>query len=58
VEDLKHRYEKVLTDAAECDMVGNLASDQTKRQMFPALAEQYRRMAEALRQEIERRNAA
>ena len=56
--DLKLRYEKVLADAAECDLVGNLAADKEKRDMFRSLAEQYRRMAEALKQEISRREAA
>jgi hypothetical protein len=58
VEDLKKRYEKVLADAAECDLIGSLAADKEKREMFRALAAQYRRMAEALKQEIERRAAA
>jgi hypothetical protein len=58
VQDLKERYEKVLADAAECDLVGSMAADKEKREMFRSLAEQYRRMAEALKQEIDRRAAA
>jgi hypothetical protein len=49
---------KILADAAECDLVGSLAADKEKREMFRGLAEQYRRMAEALKQEIDRRAAA
>ena len=58
MQDLKARYEKVLADAAECDLIGSLAADEEKRQMFRSLGEQYRRMAEALKQEISRRDAA
>jgi hypothetical protein len=58
VEDLRTRYEKVLSDAAECDLIGSLAADEEKREMFRSLAEQYRRMGEALRQEMDRRKAA
>ena len=58
LQDLKERYEKVIADAAECDLVGSLAADQEKREMFRALAAQYRRMAEALKMEMERRSAA
>lgn len=58
MQDMKFRYEKVLADAAECELVRSLAADPEKREMFGRLAEQYRRMAEALKQEMERRAAA
>ena len=58
MQDLKTRFEKLLADAAECDMIGNLAADKEKREMFRSLGQQYRRMAEALRLEIARREAA
>ena len=57
MQDLKDRYEKILADIAECDLIGSLAADEEKRQMFRSLGEQYRRMAEALKQEIDRRQA-
>jgi hypothetical protein len=56
--DLRARYEKVLADAAECELIRSLASDPEKRKMFDDLARQYRRMADALKQEIDRREAA
>lgn len=58
MQDLKQRYEKVIADAAECELIRSLAADPEKRKMFGDLAQQYRRMADALRQEIERRDAA
>jgi hypothetical protein len=58
VQDLQTRYEKVLSDAAECDLIGRLAVDEEKRVMFRDLGEQYRRMAEALKLEIDRRRTA
>ena len=56
MQDLKARYEKVVADIAECELIGSLAADAEKRQMFRDLAAQYRRMAEALRSEIDRRS--
>jgi hypothetical protein len=56
--DLKARYEKVMADAAECELICSLATDPEKRKVFGDLARQYRLMAEALKQEIDRREAA
>ena len=56
MQDLKARYEKVLADAAECELIRSLAADPEKRKMFGDLAAQYRRMADALKQEIDRRD--
>ena len=56
MQDLKARYEKVVADIAECELIGSLAADAEKRQMFRDLADQYRRMSEALKQEIDRRS--
>lgn len=58
MQDLKTRYEKVLADAAECDLIASLATDEEKRKMFRSLGDQYRRMADALKSEIARRDAA
>lgn len=55
MQDLKARYEKVVADIAECELIGSLAADKEKREMFRDLGEQYRRMAAALKQEIDRR---
>ena len=56
MQDLKNSYNKVVADIAECEMIGSLASDPDKRRMYRDLAEQYRRMAHALKQEIDRRS--
>ena len=53
--DLNARLEKLLADAADCDLVGNLATDVAKRTTFRRLAEQFRTMAEDVRAEIARR---
>lgn len=58
MQDIKNRLEKLLTDAAECDLIGNLAADEEKRATFRKLAEQYRSMAEQMKAEIARREAA
>jgi hypothetical protein len=58
MQDLKTRYEKVLADAAECELIRDLATDTAKREMFGSLAQQYRQMAEALKREISSREAA
>ena len=57
MQDLKARHDKLIADAAECDLIRRLAVDPEKRNMFGDLAAQYRRMADALRQEIVRRGA-
>lgn len=54
MQDLKTRYEKVLADAAECELIRGLATEPEKRKMFGDLAAQYRRMAEAIKQELSR----
>jgi len=56
MEDLKTRLERLLIDAAECDMIANLATAKDKRETFRALAEQYRKMADAIRQVIAARS--
>jgi hypothetical protein len=48
--DLKTRLEKLIADAAECDLIASLAAEADKRKAFRDLAEQYRRMADAIRQ--------
>ena len=50
--DLQARYEKLLADAADCEIVGHLAVDSGKRATFMRLAEQYKEMAERIRDEI------
>ena len=57
MKDLKERLDKLLTDAADCDLIGSLAVDTSKRTMFRRMAEQFRLMAADLKVEIMRREA-
>jgi hypothetical protein len=45
MQDYKARIEKLLTGAAECDLIANLATDKQKRELFQKLAHDYREMA-------------
>jgi hypothetical protein len=45
VEDLQARLEKLLTDAEDCALIGNLATDVRKRDLFHRLAADLRGMA-------------
>lgn len=56
--DLEARFEKLLADAADCDLISSLAADMRKRAAFARLASQYKAMAEAIREEIEARKSA
>jgi hypothetical protein len=58
MQDLKDRLEKMMADAADCELIGSLATDAAKRAMFRRLAEQFRAMAEELKAGIARREGA
>jgi hypothetical protein len=58
MQDLKDRLEKMMADAADCELIGSLATDTAKRAMFRRLAEKFRGMAEELKAEIARREGA
>jgi hypothetical protein len=45
VEDLKVTLEKLLTDAEDCAVIGKLATDEKKRELFNRLATDLRSMA-------------
>jgi hypothetical protein len=45
VEDLQARFEKLLTDAEDCALIGKLAADVRKRDLFNRLATDLRGMA-------------
>jgi hypothetical protein len=45
VEDLQPRLEQLLTDAEECALIGKLATDIRKRDLFNRLAADLRGMA-------------
>ena len=51
--DFKERIDKLLTDAADCELIGNLAGDPTKRTSFRHLAGQFRTIALRLKAEME-----
>jgi hypothetical protein len=44
MQDLKAKREKFLADAADCDMIGNLAAEPAKRELFRRLAADLRQM--------------
>jgi hypothetical protein len=45
VEDLQARLEKLLTEAEDCALIGKLANDAEKRDLFNRLADDLRGMA-------------
>jgi hypothetical protein len=45
MEDLSARLEKLLTEAADCELIGKLATDPNKRALFQKLATDLRSMA-------------
>jgi hypothetical protein len=49
MEDLRTKLDKLIADAAECDLIANLAAEKDKREAFRSLAVQYRKMADAIR---------
>ena len=51
VEDLKAGLEKLINDAAECDLTASLAVEDDKRRKFGSLAAQYR-VADKLRKTL------
>jgi hypothetical protein len=53
MQDYKTRFEKLISDAAECDLIGNLAADATKRASFRRLAEQFRALATQLKADMD-----
>jgi hypothetical protein len=44
MQDTKDKRETFLADAAECDMIGNLAAEPEKRELFRRLAADLRQM--------------
>ena len=51
-QDIQARIDKLLADAADCELICNLSTDVRKRAAFARLASQYTAMAEALRDEV------
>ena len=52
--DLKAKLEALLTEAAECELIANLATDPVKRAAFERMAHQYRAMLDDLKADIAR----
>lgn len=48
MKDFKARVEKLLIEAADCDLIANLATDAQKREMFEKLAHDLRKMAQGI----------
>lgn len=57
MKDIRERLEDLLVDAAECDLISNVAAEDDKRQLFRTLGEQYRAMALQVRTVIDARPA-
>lgn len=45
MDDLRAKLEKLLTEAEDCELIGRLAADQAKRELFKKLAADLRAMA-------------
>ena len=45
MDDLNAKLEKLLTEAEDCDLIGRLATDKAKRELFEKLAVDLRAMA-------------
>ena len=53
MQDLKDRREKLLAEATDCELIGNLATDDAKRATFRRLAQQFRTIAEQLEADMD-----
>jgi hypothetical protein len=53
--DFKIKLDKLLTEAAECQLIGNLAADPTKRTEYRRRADEFRALAERVRAQISER---
>jgi len=51
--DFKDRIDKLMVDAADCELIGRLATDQSKRSSFRHLADQFRTIAARLKAEMD-----
>jgi hypothetical protein len=45
MDDLRAKLEKLLTEAEDCELIGRLAMDKSKRELFQRLAVDLRSMA-------------
>ena len=49
MKDFEKQVEKLERDAAECELIAQLATDESKRQTFHDLATTYRKIAAAMK---------
>jgi hypothetical protein len=52
MKDLQDREQRLAVEAAECDLIANLATDPIKRTAFERLAREYRAMIERLQADM------
>lgn len=52
MKDYQNRFELLQQEAADCELIARLATDKVKAQRFNRLAEQYRAMADDMREAI------
>jgi hypothetical protein len=57
MKDLQAKLEQLLAEAHDCELIGNLATDQAKRTTFRRMAAQFREMADELKADIAARIA-
>ncbi len=57
MEDMRAHLEKMLTQAAECELIRDLATDPQKRELFDRLAKHHRELAKHIELAIAALNA-
>ena len=58
MEDLKTKLERLRSEAVDCEMIGNLATDKEKRDLFRKLARDLHNMAQDIESLIAMRAGA
>jgi hypothetical protein len=56
--DFEAKLERFETLAAECDLIGKLTEDRTKRELYLRLGQHYRELADDMRTVIATKDAA
>jgi hypothetical protein len=52
MDDLRAKLDKLLSEAEDCDLIGKLATDKNKRELFKRIAVDLRSMAREIEAEI------
>ena len=55
MQDMKVHHEKLLADAAECELISRLATDAAKRDLFARLAQHLKMLASEIDRAIAQR---